>query len=82
MIGHLLIHMLVPATLILDPIRFDSHRLWMLLPLTLIIAVVYKATKVEDVRQLPVASLLLWLTIVGAMLGVGAGLYVITLLFL
>ncbi len=70
------------ATIFMDPITFDGHRLWMLLPLTLVIAVVYKATRLNDIRSLPIAALLLWITILGGMLGVAVFLYVVMAVFL
>lgn len=73
--------LLGPATLILDPIPYDSHRLWMFLPLALAIAVVYKATRVRHVRQLPIAAVILWLTIIVAMLGVYVAMAVIAWIF-
>ena len=66
----LLAGLLLPGTILLEPVGFDSHRIWMLLPLTLAVAVVYKTTKVARVRQLPIAALLLWLTILAGMLAV------------
>jgi len=81
-VAPLIATLIFPATLVLDPIRYDTGRLWMLLPLALAIAVVYKSTKVPDMRQMPVAALFLWVTIVAGMLGVGVALYVITWLFL
>ena len=69
------------AMIFLTPMDFESGKIWMMLPLTLIIAVVYKATKIEDMRQLAVGAFLLWITIVGALLGVGAAIYVILWVF-
>lgn len=71
----------VVATLVLDPITYDSARLWMLPPLTLALAVVYKTVKVDDIRQMPLAALLLWLTILGGMIAVAVGLHLIVWLF-
>ncbi|NLE29533.1 MAG: hypothetical protein GX629_07695 [Phycisphaerae bacterium] len=72
---------LIMAMPLLTPMLFDGSRLWMLLPLTLGISIVYKATKLEDLRALPVAALLLWLTIVGGMIAVAIGLYILIALF-
>jgi hypothetical protein len=77
----LTIHSLILALPFLKPMLFDSSRLWMLLPLTLGISIVYKATKLEDLRALPLAALLLWLAIVGGMLAVAVGLYIVIYLF-
>jgi hypothetical protein len=73
---------LVLALPFLTPITYDSSRLWMLLPLTLIISVVYKAIKLDDLKALPVAAIFLWLTIVFGMMAVAVGLYVLIGLFL
>ena len=48
--------------------------LLILLPLCLAISLVYKTTKCPDVRQIPLATLVSWLTIVIAMFLVGAAL--------
>jgi hypothetical protein len=77
---NLLTHLAAPATILLRPLSFNSHRLWMLLPIVLIVAVVYKATKVDHLRQLPIASLLLWVTILGGMFAVCLGLLLVLLL--
>jgi len=82
MTAGLVASLLMPATMMLDPIRYDSGRLWMLLPLTLAIAVVYKATRVEHIRQLPVPAVLLWLTIVVSMIGVYTALQVVAWVFI
>ncbi len=72
---------LIFALPFLQPIICDSGRLWMLLPLSLAVAIVYKATRIKDLKALPVACLLLWLTIVGGMIGVAILLYIIILIF-
>ena len=69
------------AVLVLDPIRYDSNRLWMLIPLTAAVAVVYKTLKLSDLRQVPVAALLLWLAILGGMVLIGAGIGVVVWFF-
>ncbi len=53
------------------------QRMGLLLPLTASIAVVYKTLKVPTVREIPLASLTLWLTIVIGMYLVGTILAVI-----
>jgi len=65
----------------LKPIVCDSGRLWMLLPLSLAIATVYKTTRTKNLKTLPVAILLLWLTIIGGMVGVAIVLYLVILIF-
>lgn len=51
------------------------QQLFMLLPLCLAVSVVYKLTKLEDLKQVPGAALLTWATIVAGMFAVGFGLY-------
>ncbi len=70
------------AAAFLNPIVFDGGRLWMLLPLSLAIAIVYKTLKLDDLKALPVAAFLLWITILGGMVGVAAALYVIIRIFM
>ena len=47
----------------------------MLFPLCLAIALVYKSIKCERPRDVPLASLILWVTIVVGMYAVGVGLW-------
>ncbi len=61
----------------IDPIPMVSwQKLAMLLPLCLAIAIVYKTTKCRELRDVPVASLVLWVTIIIGMFAVGIGLFV------
>jgi len=53
------------------------QRLLLMLPLCLSIAVVYKTTRCEAVRDIPGSALVLWLTIVLGMLAVGFGFWVL-----
>ncbi len=50
------------------------QQMILLLPLTLAISVVYKTTKCENVRQIPVAAAVNWITIVVLMYVIGAAL--------
>jgi len=50
-------------------------RQMLMFPLCLSIAVVYKTTRCENVRRVPVAALVLWITIVIGMYAVGVGLW-------
>jgi len=50
------------------------QRAGLLLPLALAIAVIYKTIKCKTVRDIPMASLILWVTIVAGMYVVGIGL--------
>jgi hypothetical protein len=53
------------------------QRFALMLPLCLAIAVIYKATRCERMRDVPASAFILWITIVVGMYGVGIGLYVL-----
>ncbi len=53
------------------------YRFLLMLPLCLSIAVVYKTTRCDDLREVPVAALTLWVTIVLGLLAVGVGLWAV-----
>ena len=52
-----------------------AQRFLLMLPLCLSIAVVYKATKCEQLRRVPQEALGLWVTIVVGMFAVGFALW-------
>ncbi len=52
-------------------------RFLLMLPLCLSIAVIYKTTRCDDLREVPVAALTLWVTIVVGLLAVGVGLWAV-----
>lgn len=54
-----------------------GQRLLMMLPLCLSIAIVYKTTRCDDVRELPKAVAGLLITIVLGMAAVGVGLWLL-----
>ena len=53
----------------------SGQRLLFMLPLCLSIAIVYKTTHCEKLRDVPKAALILWITIVIGMYAVGFGLW-------
>ena len=53
------------------------EQLLLLLPLCLAVSVVYKTTKLDNIRDLPKACLASWATILAGMFGVGAALYLL-----
>lgn len=53
------------------------QRFALMLPLCLAIAIVYKTTRCENLRDVPAAAFVLWITIVVGMYTVGIGLYVL-----
>ena len=52
-----------------------GQRFFMMWPLCLSVALVYKATRCDHIRELPKAALGLWITIVLGMYAVGVGLW-------
>jgi hypothetical protein len=52
-----------------------DYTLWALVPLTVAISIVYKATKLDDLRELPAATLRLSLTILVSMALAAVALY-------
>jgi hypothetical protein len=52
-----------------------SWRMLLILPLCLSIAIVYKTLRCESLREIPLAALVLWGTIVVGMYAVGVGLW-------
>lgn len=66
------------ATWFIESIYLSSpQRLLLILPLCLSVAVVYKTTRCANLKDIPVASLLLWVTIVIGMYAVGIGLWLL-----
>lgn len=63
------------ATLFLNPITLGRWQSMLLLfPLCLAVSVVYKTTKCGNVREIPLASVVSWITIVVGMYVVGIAL--------
>jgi len=52
-----------------------AGRFLLMLPLCLSVAIVYRATRIDELRALPKAVLTLWLTILLGMYAVGVGLW-------
>ena len=66
------------ATIFISPITVTG--IWhavLLLPLCLAIAVVYKAVRCLDVKNIPSAAAVLWVTIICGMYAVGVGLWLL-----
>ena len=53
------------------------HRALLMLPLCLSVAIVYKTTRCATVREIPLAALLLWITLVVGMYAVGVGVWLL-----
>jgi len=68
----------VLATLFLNPVTLDRWQsMVLLLPLCLAVSIVYKTTKCGNVRDVPLASVVSWVTIVVGMYAVGISLLVL-----
>ena len=66
------------AQLFVEPLTIGGlGRLLMLLPLAAAISIVYKTIHTERLRDLPLAGLTLWITIVAAMISIGVVLLII-----
>jgi len=60
------------ATLFVTPVSIGPGiRLLLLLPLAAGVSIVYKTIRCDHVREVPVAGLILWVTIVAGMMLVG-----------
>ena len=68
---------LLPLFLATSSTFHGGLRLLMMLPLCLSIAIVYKTTRCDDVRELPKAVAGLLITIVLGMAAVGVGLWLL-----
>ena len=55
-------------------------RFLLMLPLCLSVAVVYKVTRIDDLREAFAAAFVLWITIVIGMIAVGVGLWLLFLI--
>ena len=66
------------ATFMIHPLQLERwQQMLLLLPLCLCVSVVYKTTRCARLRDIPLASLVLWVTIVVGMYAVGAALLLI-----
>jgi len=66
------------AAFMIHPLELARwQQMLLLLPLCLTISVVYKTTKCADVREIPLATVVSWLTIVVGMYAVGVVLLLI-----
>lgn len=71
------------AMLFVDPVQIGSGtRFALLLPLAASVSLVYKTIRVDSLRALPRAALVLWVTILLGMFAVGVGLLIVFRLFL
>lgn len=52
-------------------------RFLLMLPLCLSVAVVYKLTRIDHIREALAAAVVLWITIVFGMIAVGVGLWLV-----
>ena len=54
-----------------------TQRFLLMLPLCLSIAVVYKTTRCDRLREVPASAAVLWVTIIAGMYAVGVGLWLV-----
>lgn len=71
-------HPAILAFLFIHPLKLPpGGRLWMLLPLTLCIAAVYRATRARRARELPWATLVTFVQIVVGMALIAVAFYAV-----
>ncbi|MCO6437360.1 MAG: hypothetical protein J5J06_09765 [Phycisphaerae bacterium] len=75
-----MIHVL--AALFTTGIELRGYRLLLLFPLCLSIAIVYKTTRCEDLREVPAAAGVLWITIVAGMFAIGLALWLLSMIMI
>lgn len=80
MIAPLILAQLELLAVLLTPIRITGpQHMAMLIPLCLAISVVYKTVRCPNLRDVPMASLMLCITIVLSMYAVGVGVWLLFL---
>jgi len=68
------------ATLFINPVMLGRwQQMIMLVPLCLAVSIVYKTIKCADLRKVPAAAIVNWITIIIGMYAVGAALLLIHL---
>lgn len=74
---------MIAWTLFYTPMTLSpSAQLWLLLPLVLVVAVVYKTLRASHVREIPVVVVKVYLYMVGALIALAVGLWAIQAIFL
>lgn len=64
----------------LQPLPIWDHRLWLLLPLSLGVSIVYKSIRCDTMREVPRAAAILTLWIIGAVIAAAVALAALVLL--
>mgnify|MGYP006291850431 CR=1 FL=1 len=72
---------LLAWTPFLQPLPLDDHWLWLVIPIVVIISIVYKTIKVEDLNTLPKQAAMLATQIFVFMALAAAGLYLLSEIF-
>ncbi len=67
----------VAGMFLASAIMTGGQHVFLLFPLCLSIAIVYKTTRCENLRDIPMAAIVLFGTIIVGMYAVGAGLWVL-----
>lgn len=64
-------------TMFTNPVLIGSNYLWLLVPLCMVLALVYKTIRVQYLRHLPLAVLGLWVYILLGLSALGAAFYLL-----
>lgn len=59
------------------PVTMGWNSLWLVLPLCMVLAVVYKTVRVRSLRELPLRILALWTYIIGGLVVLGVVFYLL-----
>jgi hypothetical protein len=70
-------------TIFYNPITLSpGAQLWLLLPLVLVVAVVYKTLRAGYIREIPLSVVKVYLYMVGALIALAVGLWAVQSIFL
>jgi len=64
-------------SLFVHPITMGRNSLWLVLPLCMVLAVIYKTIRVQTLRELPLQIFILWLYIIGGLIALGVVFYLL-----
>ncbi|MCD4825983.1 MAG: hypothetical protein K8S55_15435 [Phycisphaerae bacterium] len=69
---------MIAWTIFYNPMTFSPHAaLWLVLPVCLAVAMVYRTLRIGDIRQLPIRILALWGYIIGGLALLGGGFWLL-----
>ena len=71
------------STLFYNSSQVPSNAgMWFVIPLCLAVTIVYKTIRIKDLRKLPIQSVMLFGYLIGCLLVLGVGLWLIQTIFL